>query len=300
MDLKPKPDIEHAIKYLQCIIPDLDWILVSMQSKGGWMVLPPTIQRAFQNLKIKNYVELYLDEKKLNCFGFSAFLTPDAINELNQELGKITTEEEQTAFLNELIGHLISLDFDGFHIPKTDAEFESACRIFEALSPEDQAEEIRVSQIIWMSLLSNFYNYMALMVHGQKMTALVQQAIAGDDTAFCLAVQIDRTILTNLPYFKERSERAQLAGDADFLDKLAYRIANPVLRGKIRFHSLWLTFALLDGMNLLDTLSHSELLYVCDSAGVGGYNNRIEEVGYISKRLAEYRKFQSRAKKSRQ
>ena len=43
-------------------------------------------------------------------------------------------------------------------------------------------------------------------MHGQKLTDLVSAAKVGDDEAFYLAVQIDKHILSILPYFKERHE----------------------------------------------------------------------------------------------
>ena len=85
-----------------------------------------------------------------------------------------------------------------------------------------------------------------------------------------------------------------------FLDKLHYRLTSPLLRSKIRYKTLWLTFAFLDEGGYLDgSLKHREILDICEDAGVGGYENRIEDVGYLSKRLREYREFQTINKRSR-
>ena len=60
----------------------------------------------------------------------------------------------------------------------------------------------------------------------------------GDVDAFVLAVQIARTVLTRLPYFPTKQERAHRELDQDFLDKLTYRLKNPPLRGKTRYRAV--------------------------------------------------------------
>ena len=40
------------------------------------------------------------------------------------------------------------------------------------------------------------------------------------------------------------------------------------------------------------TAQHREMLDLFDEAGIGGYENRIEDVKYLSKRYGEYRDFQ--------
>jgi hypothetical protein len=132
------------------------------------------------------------------------------------------------------------------------------------------------------------------MVHGEKLTALVTQAKAGDVTAFAKAVQIDKGILSSVPYFRERFERAGREGDQSFLIEVSRRLGSPPYRGKIRHKSLWMAFDFLYGANLLSHYRHEELLDLLNEAGVGGYKNRIEDVKNLSKRLAEYRRFQAR------
>ncbi|MFZ2170989.1 MAG: hypothetical protein WAW61_15300, partial [Methylococcaceae bacterium] len=140
--------------------------------------------------------------------------------------------------------------------------------------------------------LITFHNHLAIMVHGRKMTQLVTEAIQGNDDAFVLAAQIDSTVLQSIPYFQERVTRARREGDSNFLDKLAYRQKIPPLQGKIRFRLLYLLFAMLDGMNILSDLTCSEILDICDAAGLDRWQNRIEDEGYLAKRLREYRRFQ--------
>jgi hypothetical protein len=142
-----------------------------------------------------------------------------------------------------------------------------------------------------MGFLAGFFQNVAVMVHGEKLTSLVAQAKAGSDDAFCKAVQIDKRILTTIPYFKQRFDRSTLERDRNFMDALAYRLQCPPYKGKIRHKSLWMAFSFLDLTGLLDTLKHQEILELCDDAGVGGFANRIEDVKHLSKRLADFRRF---------
>ena len=104
-------------------------------------------------------------------------------------------------------------------------------------------------------------------------------------------MQIDKRILTTLPYFKERFERAHFEGEQNFIDALTYRLQCAPYKGKIRHKSLWMAFAFLDMCGLLDTMKHQQLLNLLDEVGLGGYPNRIEDVKHLSKRLADFRRF---------
>jgi hypothetical protein len=71
-------------------------------------------------------------------------------------------------------------------------------------------------------------------------------------------------------------------------------MANPLLKGKIRYRTLWIVFSILELFEMLESLKHREILDICDQVGIRGKKSRIEDVGYLSKRLAEYRRFQKK------
>jgi hypothetical protein len=247
------------------------------------------VTRAIVNLKIESYPLLYENEAAIGLIVFRAFLSQEALVELNTRLTEQSPEERGQALL-ELMEEMSDAD-EVFAFPKTPAEERRALAQFNAMSKEDQAEAIKIAQHLWMGFLAGFFQNVSVMVHGEKLTSLVAQAKAGNDEAFCKAVQIDKRILTTIPYFKQRFERATLEGDQDFSDGLAYRLQCPPYKGKIRHKSLWMAFAFLDMAGLLDTLRHQEILDLCDEVGVGGYANRIEDVKHLSKRLADFRRF---------
>lgn len=291
---------EFITSFLKESIPEYEEMLVFIESNGGWVSPPPKISELVDKLKIHDYPVLYRGKESISKALLLSFMPVEQINELGIELEKLP-ENERAQCAEDLITSI----FDGANealenFPDTPEKEQAAQKTFSELSTEAQAEAVKQAQLMIAAFLAMFYNSVSIMVHGCKLTDLVQAAENGDDNAFCFAVQIDKRILSALPYFKERHEKAIAGGEIGFLDKLHYRLTSPLLRGKIRYKTLWLTFAVMDESGHLDgSLKHREILDICDAAGVGGYKNRIEDVGYLSKRLREYREFQNINQRSR-
>ena len=297
---RPKLTREFISSYLKEVIPEYEDMLAFIEKNGGRMNMPPKMIELIDRLKLHNYPELYRSEETLIKMTLLAFMSADEINELGAEIKKMP-EGEQAQCAEGLV-QFMSESADEFfdNIPDTPEKEQEAKKLFSKLDPEEQAKAIKQAQIAMLAFLASFFNTMSIMVHGRKLTDLVSAAEHGDDEAFCLAVQVDKRLLSAFPYFRERRERAAAEGDVDFLDKLHYRETNPLLRSKIRYKTLWMTLAILDESGHLDgSLKHREILDICEDAGVGGYKNRIEDVGYLSKRLREYREFQKIHQRSR-
>ncbi|MDO8318699.1 hypothetical protein [Rhodoferax sp.] len=282
-------DKSSAADFLRSTIPEWAWLIAKVESEDGHLRFPPVVSRAIENLKIESYPLLYENEASIGLIMFRAFMSPEEMIELNAQLAE-QTPDERGQKLRELLEGVSEVD-QAFEFPKTPAAERRALDEFNALSKEDQAEAIKIAQHLWMGFLAGFFQNVSVMVHGEKLTSLVVQAKAGNDEAFCKAVQIDKRILTTIPHFRQRFERATLEGDQNFADALAYRLQCPPYKGKIRHKALWMAFAFLDMVGLLDTLKHQEILDLCDEAGIGGYANRIEDVKHLSKRLADFRRF---------
>lgn len=277
---------------LRSAIPDAEWLLRQIESQDGWFRFPPFLIETIANLKLGNYPLLYTCEPAITGIFLRGFLGEEEIKALALEVESMGLEERATAF-GEIAADLNS-SFENIEIPKTPEQRRVAKELFESLSPEEQAQSIKATQHFFLSFFATFYQNLSTMVHGEKLTSLVAQAQAGDDHAFVKAVQIDRRILTTLPYFQQRYATAHDEADSNFFDLLAYRQKSAPYRGKIRHKSLWLAFSMLEQAGLLDSLSHREILEMCDEAGVGGYENRIQSVKHLSSRLQEYREFQRR------
>jgi hypothetical protein len=282
-------DLTSASRFIQAGAPNWEWLLRQIESEDGYLRFPPMVTRAIVNLKIESYPLLYENEAAIGLIVFRAFMSREEMIELNAQLAE-QTPDARGQKLRELVECVSEVE-QAFEFPKTPAEERRALAQFNALSKEDQAEAVNAAQHLWMGFLAGFFQNVSVMVHGEKLTSLVAQASAGNDEAFCKAVQIDKRILTTIPHFRQRFERATLEGDQNFCDALAYRLQCPPYKGKIRHKSLWMAFAFLDMVGLLDTLKHQEILDLCDEAGVGGYANRIEDVKHLSKRLADFRRF---------
>ena len=284
-------DTDSVKQFIRLAATDWTWLLQRIESEDGRLRFPPFVNRAIANLKIESYPLLYENEAAIGLIVFRAFLTHDEMVELNTELTDQSPEQRGETLL-EMVDALSQ--FDGvFEIPKSPAEEKRQLVAYNSMSKKDEADGVKLAQHLWMGVLAGFFQNLSVMVHGEKLTSLVAQAKAGSDEAFCKAVQIDKRILTTIPYFKQRFERATLEGEQDFSDALAYRLQCPPYKGKIRHKSLWMAFAFLDMAGLLDTLKHQEILEICDDAGIGLYENRIEDVKHLSKRLADFRRFRA-------
>jgi hypothetical protein len=282
-------DLSTAKHFLAKLSPDLVWLLRQIESEDGFFRFPAQVTRAIANLKIQAYPRLYENEAAIGLIFVQGFLSDAETKELIEDLDG-STARRRGEFLVSLEANFEE-QFAAVEIPKTAAEEKRALQQFEALSEEERAEATKFAQHFWMSFLASFHQMLSVMVHGEKLTALVARAKDGDDNALAKAVQIDKRILTAVPRVRERFERASAEGERDFLEALSYRIQCPPYRGKIRHKALWFAFAYLDMCGLLETLKHRELLDVLDEVGLGGYPNRIEDVKHLSKRLADYRAF---------
>lgn len=284
--------LDSVIDSLRSSIPDAEWLLRQLESEQGYFKFPPHLANTITNLKIQNYPLLYANENAIGIMLFKSVMSDDELKKLNAEF-EAASPHERGKFVNEFASAICD-GIEKFEIPKTPEEQEAARQRFESLPEDEQKEAIRVSQHFFCSFFASFFQNLSVMVHGEKLTSLVAQAVLGNDEAFVKAIQIDRRILTEYPYFKERFVRAQFDGDNDFNDLISYRVSRSPYRGKIRHKTLWLTFSMLDLAGHLNELRHSEILEICDEVGVGGWENRIQEVKHLSKRINEYREFQKR------
>jgi hypothetical protein len=297
--ITPRPDLEQVIQIYGSFLPDYDYLMRTFVASRGWIRFSPRLHELTTRFKCLNYPELYQDEARIQTALLRAYFENDEkINKFVTDLS-LHTPIEQTVFINEFIKeahelrqwidenvpHLDDLDWSPSGKAKARQEWEK-------LTLEEQQQGIRVWQYSLMFSLASFHNFIALMVHGRKLTHLVGQAMRGNDDSFCLAVHIDRNILEQIPYFKDRYLKAQQEGEHSFIEALNYRTQSPQLKGKIRHRALFMLFAILESTQWLDELKHREILDICDQLNLDHYGNRIETENALTKRLIEYRQFQ--------
>jgi len=283
-------DKTSITQLIRAMAPEWAWLLKHIESEEGYVRFPPLFSQWIKKLNIANYPLLYQDERSIGVIVLMAFVTPEDLKKL-ENIFLECPQDTRGQLLLEFISEL-DKGFEAIEFPKTPAAQKRAEEQFMALPPEDQKSATEFSQRFVAGMLAGFYQSLSVMVHGEKLTSLVAQAIAGDDKAFAKAVQIDKSILQEIPYFKEHYAAAALEGRRNFLELVATHMHRPPYRGKIRHKALYLAFSLLDQLDLLDEMKHSELLDLCNEAGLDAHANRIDDVKNLSKRLAEYRKFQ--------
>jgi DNA-binding MarR family transcriptional regulator len=289
-----RPQKSTAIKAAVKYTPKYAGLLEELQSSLGF-------SKELYNLqsKIGSYVLMYDDERKIGRCAILAMLGDDKYKNFVEEYEALPETERQ-----EFFEYLFDEDNEvvqwskQFEIPKTSSEWEDSRRKLLTLTPEERHEAEKIGTYIWCFFFSSFFNTLSLMVHGSKLTALVPKAMAGDDDAFLKAVQIDRQLLISHPDFKSRKLKAQIEQDKEFLSKIAYRESNSPLKGKVRYPALYMLFGILESLRWLDDLKHEELLDICYEAKLDRFQNRIDDVGYLTKRLIDYRKWQKLNSKS--
>lgn len=282
---------DKAVSLVVQFTPEYVEMLTAFQNSGGRLQLPGKFLDLKDQLKISNYSELYDDGRKVGVSLLFALFGEEGYKELNSEVSKMPLEDQE-AFLIEFLQGGESLDISGFFPPDTEEEKAKALAGLETLSEEEKKTALKHAQYFWCYFFAHYHNTLSVLVHGERLTSLVPKAISGDKEAFCKAIQIDRSLLSYHPYFVQRRMQATENGETEFLGNIAYRESNPTFRGKIRYPALYIVFALLETVNWLGDLKHEEILDICDQANLDRYQNRIEDVGYLTKRLIEYRRNQ--------
>ena len=292
-----KVQLDKALtrKLIVTLAPQYAETLREFQSPAKWAKVSGKLEGFLQGAAADSYVTLYDDEKRIHRCLWLFLLGEDGNREMNAELAAMSQGEQQV-WLDDLVREASeegawSWMEDMF--PDTPAKEEAVQQQFEALGDDEKKEATKRAAFWWYFFFAGFYNFLSLMVHGRKLTVLVEQAKAGDPDAFCKAVHIEPRLLRHHSYFRDRYVEAQEESEAEFLKRIGYRLGNSALRGKIQFPGLYMVFAMLDAAGWLDGgFNHDQILDMCDEAGLDRYQNRIEDVTYLTKRLGEYRRWQ--------
>lgn len=292
--LTPGPviDLLSARELLRFAVPSWEDMLNHLESSGGRLKFRAELSATLTHLGITDYPLIYENPNAIGGILMRAFVAPGEVKAFNTKLEE-ASPAGRVQILRDQVGELGDLD-EMFEFPDTEEKKMRALADFDALDAQTRDEAVRFSQNLLMAVFAQFYEYLSIAVHGEKLSSLVAQAKRGNDLAFGKAVQIDGRILTVIPYFKDRHARASTEDHESFLTMVSRKRASAPYKGKIAHKSLWMTFAFLESCGLLSTVTGEELLDLCNDVGVGKTGPRIEDVKNIQKRLAEYRKFQKR------
>ncbi len=295
--MKIRPTKSQVIKLVsQNVTEYVEFFREFQAYDGGWLIWPEKLYILKRNLKLDNYVTLYNDQKLIDGSLMLFLMGKDGLKEWGKELSILSPEDQQKEIEN-LAKDVIEDDFSWVDDvlekwPQTPEEEIKSKEQFDSLDEDTKKLLIERWQYLFLHILSAIHNYFAIMVCGESMTSLVPKAMNGDEVAFCKAVKIDRNLLSLHPYFIERYQNAQANGQKDFLKRLAPYQSTPHLIGRIRYPGLYIVFAMLETLRWLDDLTHSEILDICEAAGLDQWQNRIDDVNAVTKQLARYRRYQ--------
>jgi len=293
--------IEKSVAHFLAVTlaPECGEVFKTIRAKrNGWIKMPEWLEQARKNSGLGDtYVTLYEAEPRINyCLIKSIFLenTSELIKQFDNALTEVSEVEKLTILKNfndDSPNENISTENEDVLSQLREAP-EITQEEFDALPEEERIAITHRAQSFLAFFYATFFNSVALMVHGQKLTALVPLALQGDKKAFCKAVQIDRNLLIGHPYFRDTYAKLQTGENPNFLSDVLTHINRPPIQGRICFPALYSLFATLDTFGWLNDFTAPEILDMCDEAGLDRYQNRIEDENYLIKRRIEYRKKQ--------
>lgn len=202
-------------------------------------------RQALENLHIRAWAVLYEDPTNEVKIAWLMLDSPAEINKTVAELNQMSPAEQSlwiSNFFDDLVCDLGDIE--------TEEHFSQSQ--FDALSEEEKKRHIADIQRFFMFFMPSTFNLFAKIVHGKSLFQLVAEAKAGNFQSFLDAIQIDKTILTTIPYFVETNHRIADEGNLGIQRQIATYRNKPIFQGNIRYLPLWLVFSILDDMMLLN------------------------------------------------
>jgi hypothetical protein len=259
-------DLKVTLMFIKECFPDLDWMISQINNHEGSLGFPKRFIDLFTYDGLSSWAYLYENPALMRGLVGLELLGRQRIHELAHEI-KNLTGQGLLVKRREVTAEILKLVQSGkFDISEEAKEEEQDDYInFLYRSPEHRTQFVQSFQ----AFLPHVFQYLSLMTHGHTMTDLVRMAKAGDDKAFWMAVQIDRTVLFDIPYFSQRLIQVQLGDERDFLKKLSNAMKGKILGHSFPHRKLWLVFAILEDQGSLN-MPLDQLLDVCIDLGVHG------------------------------
>lgn len=285
-DMEKSPLI--TIKLIKLLLPHIEEMIAASSGSHGFFNLDPLMVSFLSKGQATPWATYYQSANQLKSLALFSLIDPESIPEFAESL-KTSTLEEKTQFSEELQELALSAMTNN-NVSDTAIKTEEEVKEWWAsASEEERTHEITRETLRLYTAVTQFFHYCGIMTFGKSLCDLVVDAINGDDSAFCNAVQIDKTTLYSIPYFRERLARAQLSSDPAFLKKLSAAITGKPLAGYIKHKALMFVFAILDDEGLLG-MPAEELFDLCEELGIYGHKFGIYEIGTFIKRRSYYLK----------
>ncbi len=281
---------KDTVILLRCIYPYTKFFSRVILHNSGYLNLHEDSVAILSRKELPPWSSFYEHPKRIQTFLAMTFLGNKFYSSIKDDL--VNLDERTALRYRNILKRVMAREAVKMSLPKVPDDIQLVPqsvydRWFRRLSIEDRNHHVADVYITLYTLVLHVFNYVALMTYGASMCDLVARAKAGDEEALLQAVQIDKTTLFGIPYFRDRLSRASITNDATFLYKLGQRIQSPPLAGKIRHKRLMVVFAMLDDEGFLER-PISELFEACEQIGV--YGSRFDQYDddSLRKRLTDY------------
>lgn len=236
---------DQVERVLHLLIPLYSEIISSMKLSNEDGSFNTQLQLTLENLKIRSWSSVYEDPANEAKIAWLMMETPSEINAMTAELACMSGAAQST-WVQNFFSEAIS-SFDDFFVEDSFSQEH-----FDALPEAEKQQFINKLQLFWTFFLPSVFNLFSKIVHGKSLFQLVEEAKLGNFQSFLDAIQIDKSIITTIPYFVEVNHRAADECDLKTQRLIATYRNKPIFQGNIRYLPLWLVFSILDDMMLLE------------------------------------------------
>ena len=239
--------------------------------------LPDKLKALLDYYGVRGWAEAYDDFDSYASKNFGQMLTEDALPSFLPQPPTFSSLDDVQCWANtvwEVCDRLLDSDLEQW-IPPFD--FEGAPNT--ATRGSEMAEEGACGrQKAFLTILLVFlYNLFSCMVHRKTLFQLVYMAKKGNDGALVKAVQIDKTCLADVPSFRQRVEQLTKEGNVEVLAEIAKAYQKPMFQSGTTLSDLYIVFALLDTIGLLEEFSKDKARFADFCQSIGAYGPKVEE-----------------------
>ena len=281
--------LSGTIAIIHTVLPMLDELIADIRSDGGHSSFASQFAGLLAHDSLPAWSMFYEDALKLKSLLAYAYLGLEEAASLEKMLIDASPEERK-AISENIKSEILTSDWTTLESEIDSISIDQAQEAWDELGDTERIDAQKSMYLMLYGTITQINYYLALITFGENICSLVTRAKSGDDDAFCKVVQIDRTVLFGIPYFKKRLIRAQVEGDAAFLNSLANAIKGKPLGKKFSYPTLLIVFAILDDEGFLSTLRLEQIMDICEEVGVYGKEFGIEDVDSLRKRLSQYKK----------
>lgn len=291
MNYSAEPELHNIQITIQRALEEFSWLFLHLKKNNGTLSFPRQFIEFFCNVKQPDWASYYQSQEQLDTIPILLFFEPEDIKRMADELRQLSPDEvhqyrkEVEISLLEVFGEIESSPFD-FHFP-TPKEAED----YRHNTPlEQQQKDLGNAYLLLTAFVTQTFQFLALATHGRTMHELVSAAMDGDDIAFCQAVQIDRTVLFAIPYFRNRLIRMQLGNEQTLLQSVGRAMGGKLWGSRFPNPEMWVVFSILHRAGCLKSMTNDQLLDICVQLKV----HKGSDPNTISKRKNEFLKRQGR------